>query len=182
MRTTHLNGQLYSQCYESLRLFSLFDRKLGLACAAAQDWVVLAFSVHGEAEALVRLFCSWLAGGFLFTGALYVANAAFNNLGHPYLSTLFNWGRATLGTIPFVAWGSAHGPRGVLVGQAAGSVVFGVLAMVSAFRVVDRLAGRGHARPHPHAPVPVPVPVPNASTGGAALATYAARPHHGPHL
>jgi Na+-driven multidrug efflux pump len=142
--------------------------------AAAQDYVVLAFSLHGGAEAMVRLFCSSLAGSFLFTGALYVANALFNNLGFPYLSTLFNWGRATLGTIPFVAWGSAYGPRGVLIGQAAGSVIFGTLAAVCAFRLVDRLAGHDPVWRHLH------VPVPSASTGGAALAAYAARPRHRP--
>jgi hypothetical protein len=58
------------------------------------------------------------------SGALFVANAAFNNLGYPVLSTVFNWGRASLGTIPFVTYGAYFGPVGLLVGQAAGSIVF----------------------------------------------------------
>jgi Na+-driven multidrug efflux pump len=74
--------------------------------AMLQNLIVAAFSAQGVTADLVHLFCSWLAGGFLFTGALFVGNAAFNNLGFPLLSTAFNWGRATLGTIPFVAWGA----------------------------------------------------------------------------
>jgi Na+-driven multidrug efflux pump len=107
--------------------------------ALAQSLIVLAFSAEGETASLIRLFCSWLAASFLFSGALFVANAAFNNLGFPLLSTGFNWGRATLGTIPFVAIGAGHGPEGVLIGQAAGSVLFGAAAVIVAFRVVGRL-------------------------------------------
>jgi hypothetical protein len=31
-----------------------------------------------------------------------LGNAAFNNLGHPNYSTWINWGRHTIGTIPFL--------------------------------------------------------------------------------
>ena len=80
-----------------------------------------------------------LAASFFFVGALFVANAAFNNLGHPLLSTGFNWARATMGTIPFAWWGSKYGPVEVLAGQAAGSAIFGTLAIVVAFRLTARL-------------------------------------------
>lgn len=142
-----------------------------LILALAQHLVIVAFSAHGVTGELVELFCTLLAGSFLFTGALYVANAAFNNLGFPLLSTVFNWGRATLGTIPFVAWGALYGPRGVLYGQAAGSVLFGLAAVVTAFHAIGRLAERGRSLPN------MQVPMPNAGTGGAALASYASRPH-----
>ncbi|MGD0109001.1 MAG: MATE family efflux transporter [Rhodopila sp.] len=140
-----------------------------IALALAQNGIVVAFSAHGVTADLVRLFCSLLAGSFLFTGALYVANAAFNNLGFPLLSTVFNWGRATLGTIPFAAWGSAYGPRGVLIGQAAGSLLFGVGAMIMAFRAIDGLGRRGVSEPHRQ------VPVPNTPSGSSALITFTAR-------
>jgi Na+-driven multidrug efflux pump len=139
------------------------------ALALGQNGVVAGFSAHGVTAELVRLFCSLLAGSFLFTGALYVANAAFNNLGFPLLSTAFNWGRATLGTIPFAAWGAQYGPGGVLMGQAAGSVLFGVAAIVTAFHAVDWLERRGVAEPHRQ------VPVPNAPSGHSALVTLTAR-------
>jgi Na+-driven multidrug efflux pump len=125
-----------------------------LACLAlAQDLLVRAFVARGVTAELVHLFCPWLAAGYLFTGALFVANAAFNNVGYPVLSTVFNWGRATLGTIPFIAYGSHFGPVGVLVGQLSGSVVFGSVALITAFHVVGRLGTTvrraGNATPIP---------------------------------
>jgi len=118
--------------------------------AAGQGVLVRAFQLSGDAEAIVRAFCSFFAGGYLFVGALFVANAGFNNLGFPLLSTGFNWGRATLGTIPFVTFGAQWGPVGVLAGVSAGAVLFGTLAMLAAFRVVWRL-------PPPALPEPVPL-------------------------
>jgi len=114
--------------------------------AAVQDLLALAFSSKGVAAGLLHLFCSWIAGSWIFVGALFVGNTAFNNLGRPGLATVVNWGRATLGTIPFVYVGSRFGPEGVLIGGAAGSVVFGLLALVLAFWVTDRLHRRAVAR------------------------------------
>jgi Na+-driven multidrug efflux pump len=139
--------------------------------ASAQGLVVRAFFANGMTAELVHLFCSWLAAGFLFTGSLFVANAAFNNLGHPMLSTVFSWGRATLGTIPFVTYGAQFGPVGVLVGQAAGSVIFGTLAVITAFHVVSRLGVGG-----PGVGMAIP-----AGTGNSALATLAIRPWRNRH-
>jgi len=136
--------------------------------ALTQDLVVDAFFARGVTAMLLHLFCSWLAGGFLFTGALFVANAAFNNLGYPVLSTLFNWGRATLGTIPFVTYGAQFGPAGLLVGQAFGSVIFGTLAVITAFRIVGQLGGAA-GRPGNAMAIP-------SGTGNAALAALAVRP------
>jgi Na+-driven multidrug efflux pump len=142
--------------------------------ASAQELIVRAFYATGVTAELVHLFCSWLAAGFLFTGSLFVANAAFNNLGYPVLSTVFNWGRATLGTIPFVTYGARFGPAGLLVGQASGSVIFGTLAVITAFYVVGRLGGAV-------APPGVGMAIP-AGTGNTVLATLAVRPWRNWHL
>ncbi|HEX3984879.1 MAG TPA: MATE family efflux transporter [Acidisoma sp.] len=107
--------------------------------ASVQDLLALAFSSKGVAAALLHLYCSWISGAAVFLGALFVANAAFNNLGRAGYATFLNWGRATLGTIPFVHVGAHFGPQGVVIGQAAGSVVFGAAAILLAFRVVNRL-------------------------------------------
>jgi putative MATE family efflux protein len=140
-----------------------------VALALAQNGIIAIFSAHGVTAHLVRLFCSLLAGSFLFTGALFVANAAFNNLGFPLLSTAFNWGRATLGTIPFAAWGAHYGPSGVLIGQAAGSILFGVGAIIVAFHAIEGLERRGVSEPHRQ------VPVPNAPSGCSAMITFTGR-------
>ncbi|RZL65022.1 MAG: multidrug transporter [Variovorax sp.] len=127
----------------------LRDSLLFMVIAVAVAWLVLAlgqgaliraFSADGLAAELIALFCTWLAPSFFFAGGLFVANASFNNLGHPLLSTGFNWGRATLGTIPFAWWGSHYGAGGVLIGSAIGSSIFGLLAVIVAFRLASTLA------------------------------------------
>lgn len=95
------------------------------------------FEATGITATLLILFCGPLALAFFFNGAIFVSNAAFNNLGHPYWSTWINWGRHTLGTIPFVALGGWwFGAPGVLIGQAAGGVLFGLFAAWLAWRLV----------------------------------------------
>jgi putative MATE family efflux protein len=106
--------------------------------ALGQGALVRLFQAHGETEILLRFFCRYLAGGFFFAGCLFVANTSFNNLSQPFLATAFNWGRATLGTIPFVLIGVRYGPIGVMSAQTAGSVVFGIIALAVAFRVAAR--------------------------------------------
>jgi Na+-driven multidrug efflux pump len=169
----NLGAGLTARLRETLRDSLLFVVVAVLAAwailAALQNPIVIAFSAHGVTADLVHLFCTWLAGGFLFTGALFVGNAAFNNLGFPLLATAFNWGRATLGTIPFVAWGATYGPLGVQVGQAAGSLLFGAGAAATAFFVVGRMDGRARAAHGTH------VPLPASSTGASAIASVAAR-------
>ncbi len=55
------------------------------------------------------------------------------------LATFFNWGRATLGVIPFVYIGKAYGAEGVLAGWGLGAVIFGILSVVVSFRTVAGL-------------------------------------------
>ncbi len=105
--------------------------------------LVFLFNAQGVTAELVRFFC--LVSGFMwfFIGLLFVANASFNNLGFPLLSTGFNWARATLGIVPFAFLG-AHlgGPKGAIAGVALGSVAFGIAAIVTAFWTVRTLESR----------------------------------------
>lgn len=97
------------------------------------------FTATGIARELVYLFCGPLALLFFFNGVLFVSNAAFNNLGHPFYSTWMNWGRNTVAMVPLVWLGSAlFGAPGVLIGQALAGVLFGTLAWVLARRVIER--------------------------------------------
>ncbi|MEM7215619.1 MAG: MATE family efflux transporter [Pseudomonadota bacterium] len=114
-------------------------------------WAILAlfwqpiaylFNAENDALALIRFFCLFVAGSFIFNGALFVANAAFNNLGFPIYSTVFNWGRATLGVIPFVWIGMGWGPEGVLAGWGLGGIVFGIVAVIVCFREIRKLPER----------------------------------------
>lgn len=114
--------------------------------ALAQSGIVAMFVATGETAELLRFYCSIVAGTFLFFGMLFVANAAFNTLGFPLLATFFNWGRATLGTIPFAMLGGQwYGAPGVLLGQGIGGVVFGIGAALTAYWAIARLERSGKA-------------------------------------
>ncbi|MEM9755857.1 MAG: MATE family efflux transporter [Pseudomonadota bacterium] len=107
-----------------------------------------AFSATGLTRDLVFLFCGPLALMFFFNGVIFVSNAAFNNLGHPYYSTWINWGRHTVGTIPFVLAGAAMmGASGVLIGQALGGVFFAAVAVWMSVRMMKAEAGPKAAEP-----------------------------------
>ena len=109
----------------------------------AAPLIVLAFAARGETASLLTFFCHASGVLWLFLGAIFVANAAFNNLNSPMLSAVFNWGRATLGTIPFVTVGAAYaGPKGGYLGLVAGCALFGCLAIGGAYYVVGRIARR----------------------------------------
>ncbi|QDH14369.1 multidrug transporter [Formicincola oecophyllae] len=104
-----------------------------------QNLILHLFHVQGIGVMLVRMFCDWVVASYFFVGLLFVSNTAFNNLDCPLYSTGFNWGRATLGTIPFVMVGAHYGPAGVLTGQALGAVMSGSLAMMAALGVIRKL-------------------------------------------
>jgi putative MATE family efflux protein len=126
---------------DSLVLTVIYCVAIWILLAMLQDQIVRLFGAAGEGAALIHFFCSYVAGSFVFLAAYFVANAAFNNLGFSKLSMAFNWGRATLGTIPFVWIGAMSlSAPGVIAGQAAGSAVFGVMSIVVCYRVVRRVA------------------------------------------
>ncbi len=106
--------------------------------------IVDLFDATGVTRDLVYLFCGPLALLFFFNAVLFVANAAFNNLGHPFYSTWMNWGRNTVAMVPLV-WVCAtlFGAPGVLIGQSLAGVVFGVIAWVLARRVIAQGGAAG---------------------------------------
>ncbi len=101
------------------------------------------FNATGRTRDIVIFWCHFGVAMWLCLGCLFVANAAFNNLGFPLFATMFNWGRATLGTIPFVTLG-AHlgGPEGAFLGMVFGAAVFGIAAMATSFFLTTRIARR----------------------------------------
>lgn len=128
--------------WDSLLFGLLYCLGIWVILAITWPFIAQAFSAEEDARKLIRFFCLFVAGSFIFNGALFVANAAFNNLGFAIYSTFFNWGRATLGIIPFVYIGKAWGPEGVLAGWGLGGIVFGVLSVVVCFRELKKLPER----------------------------------------
>lgn len=159
--------RLYMAMRDALVFVTLYCLAVWLLLALLAQPIAGLFGATGAARELVIFFCLFAAGSFLFNGALFVANAAFNNLGFATYSTLFNWGRSTLGVIPFV-WAGAHfyGAKGVIAGWGLGAIIFGVASVIVAFRVVRGIGGRPPTDPE----TPPPPPAANSpfSTGKAA--------------
>lgn len=104
---------------------------------ALRDGLAGMFDVQNIGLDLFMLYCGPLALASVCLGTIFVANATFNNLGHPTYSTLLNWGLNTLGTWPFVVMGQELlGAKGVLMGQALGTSVFAGVALWVSLRVL----------------------------------------------
>lgn len=114
----------------------------------SQGAIISTFGLTGDAAELIKFFCVFIAWSWAFHGLMFVANASFNNLGYPLLSTAFNWGKATLGTIPFALYG-AHisGAEGALMGQALGAVLFGLGSLIAVWMTLGKKARMEKATP-----------------------------------
>ena len=128
---------------DGLTFSAIYTIATSLVLFVFRHQIAEAFNAAGRTVDIVVFFCTFIGISWAFAGAQFVANAAFNNLGRPKLSTWFNWGKATLGTIPFALAG-AHlgGPGGILAGTAIGSVIFGIASVTVAYRSV-RLTAQG---------------------------------------
>ena len=148
-----LNDRVRRTMRDSLIACFVYTCTIWGVLAAASPLLVIVFRAHGEAASLVVFFCHFIAASFVFNGALFVANASFNNLGYPMLAALFNWGRATLGTIPLVYLGMTWGPQGILTGWGLGGAIFGTAAVIVCFR---RLRTLPDFKPGKAVRVPIP--------------------------
>jgi putative MATE family efflux protein len=111
--------------------------------AALTGPISSSFGLSAEGEAVVRAFTHYAAGSFIFTGALFCANAAFNNLGRPIWSTGANWFRDGLLIMPIaMTMAIWAGAEGVVWAQAAANVIAGTLAASLAWRYIGTLKGR----------------------------------------
>lgn len=132
--------QVLTDCFVFAAIYVLV---VAVFLRLAAPFIVKLFRAQGETAGLVTFVCAYGGVLWFFLGAIFVANAAFNNLGFPLVSTLVNWGRATLGTLPFVTIGAARfGPEGGYLGLIMGSALFGILAVIAAYMVTGRLAKR----------------------------------------
>lgn len=110
--------------------------------------ITAAFSLRPEAAEVVVFFTQAVSWLFVFLGAQFIANAAFNNIDRPLYSTAANWCRATLGTWPFVIAGAwLLAAPGVLLGQAVGSAVVGMISLGVAWRLVGQRVSQSGGTP-----------------------------------
>lgn len=108
----------------------------------ATPHVIRAFGLTGVGVEVLRSFTLVGVGGFVFIGALFVSNAAFNNLGKPSRSTLVNWIKDGALSFPAAAaFGTLFGAPGVIYGQAAAGAIMGAIAATWGWYYVRGLRG-----------------------------------------
>jgi putative MATE family efflux protein len=101
------------------------------------------FAASEMAAELLHFYLAFLVWAFALNGMLFISNASFNNLGLAYLATLFNYAKVLLGIVP-AAWFCARhfDASGVLLGEALGMAVWGLLGLGSALWLVSSLQRR----------------------------------------
>jgi putative MATE family efflux protein len=110
--------------------------------ALATEPIARSFGLSPEGTAVLRTFTHYAAGTFIFTGALFVANATFNNLARPLWSTAGNWFRDGILMWPFAIAGAAWaGASGVIWANACANVIAGTVAAWFAWRYIRSLTG-----------------------------------------
>ena len=132
--------RLQSTLRDSLKLVVVYVLTVWLLLALCSSLIADVFGATGQGREVIVFFCVFVAGSYVFNGAVFVANAAFNNLGFVLYSTALNWGRATMGVVPFIWAGAQYGGlKGVLAGYGLGVVLFGVLGVWGCFKVLGQL-------------------------------------------
>ncbi|MGF1501397.1 MAG: MATE family efflux transporter [Paracoccaceae bacterium] len=131
------------------------------------------FGLAGRGREVFLVFTQLGAGAYLFTAALFVSNAAFNNLGKPTWSTGLNWTRDAA-VIPILAFLLAPliGAAGAVVVQAAAGIFVGTGAAILAWRYVAALDDGPSGPVEPAATAPEPP----FSSGRSALAAQPVQP------
>jgi putative MATE family efflux protein len=128
---------------EGMKFSAIYTIIISIVIFLLRNHIAGAFSASPRATELVIFFATYVGVSWAFAGAQFVGAAAFNNLGRPGLSTLFNWGKATIGTIPFALVGAHYwGPEGIMLGTAIGAILFGIVSAWMAYAVVDGLEQR----------------------------------------
>jgi Na+-driven multidrug efflux pump len=130
------------QTYKDALIFCAVYTVLSWALLAAlHNSVANLFGLEGLSREVFMAFMLIGAGGYMFAGALFVSNAAFNNLGKPVYSTFCNWFRDGILIYPCcVLMGLWMAAPGVVYGQALAAVLAGTAAMIWGWRFVNRLA------------------------------------------
>lgn len=136
-----------AQAYRDALIYCLFYTAIAWALLLlGQDALTRGFGLTGAGAEVMAAFTHYATPALVFTGGLYVANAAFNNLGKPLYATLANWIRDGLLTYPLaIGLGTLWGATGVMLGYAAAAVSSGAIGAWIGWRYVRGLRDRAVA-------------------------------------
>lgn len=132
VRQAYLDGIKFSALYVLAIMLLLF---------IFRQQVADLFSATGETREMILFFCSPLCTGVFFTCVIAIGNGALNSLGRPMLSPWIDWGRNTIGTLPFVLIGPQllGGPEGILLGYVTGGAIFAGCSYWLMVRTIDSI-------------------------------------------
>jgi Na+-driven multidrug efflux pump len=128
---------------DALKFCLVYTAVIWVLLILSADTIASSFGLGPEGAQIVRVFAFYAAGTFVFTGALFVSNAAFNNLGRPLWATAANWARDAILMAPFAfGLGAIYAGGGVIMGQALANTLAGLFAAWIGWRFVRRLSGQ----------------------------------------
>ena len=118
IKSTYWNGIIF--CF-------IYTLVAWLVLALCTEWIIEIFLLGPLGSDVVKSFNYLAAGGFLFSGLIFVSSSVFNNLGRPIYSTIMTWSRDGLVMFPAVIIGaSIFGATGVVYGNALAAVAVGL--------------------------------------------------------
>ena len=151
--------RLRSAYRDALIFCAIYTLATWAVLVLATPMILRLFDLSGEGAEILWAFSTIGVGGFVFVGALFVSNAAFNNLGRPGRSTLVNWLKDGVLSWPAAAALAAiYGAPGVIYGQALASLLAGSFACVWGWRFVRTLGHEDQTSLDPALPRPYPNP------------------------
>ena len=136
-----------AQAYvDALKFCLAYTAVVWVLLILSADLIASSFGLGPEGAQIVRTFAFYGAGALVFTEALFVWNAAFNNLGRPLWATAANWSRDAILMAPFaVGLGALYAGSGVIIGQALANILAGLMAGLIGWRFVRRMGARPSA-------------------------------------
>ena len=124
----------------SIKFSTLYILAISSVLFLFRNMIVDAFNLVWQARELGILFLSILSWLFVFQAMVFIANAVFNNVWLAKNSTIINFLKATIFTMPFVYYGAQnYGASGVLYWQAIGSIFIWIIALWWCFRSINHV-------------------------------------------
>ena len=132
--------RVLSTYWNSIIFCILYTMIAWLILAVSTDWIIQTFLLGDIGSDVVRSFNYLAAGGFLFSGMMFVASATFNNMGKPIYSTVITWLRDGVFMLPAVLIGAKmFGATGVIYGNAFAAAIIGLPSLLFAWVFIKNL-------------------------------------------
>ncbi|HDS1733107.1 TPA: multidrug transporter MatE [Pseudomonas putida] len=105
----------------------------------AASWLGHAFELSGPGQILIGNLCRFGPGLWIVIGLDFIAISVFISRGQLGWIVFYAWLRASVGTLPFVAFGAAHfGASGVILGMWIGNALVALASIATAIWINRR--------------------------------------------